>query len=179
VTAQSDQLVMLEGGTLARLGGYERTEAGDWRRRNLPPPLPRSSASVEFGGQVRLDGWRVDGEKVSPGSGVPLSFSWHTIQQPVMDYSLFVHLLDAAGNKVAQLDWQPHDAFGPRPMTTWRISQNIVDEEILPLSPDLPAGRYQLILGIYDWQTGERLPIAGSIARPDQTAQLAEIEVRN
>jgi uncharacterized membrane protein len=178
VSVQSEQLVTLEGDTLARLGGYTRNEAGDWRRLNLPPPLPPAQAATEFGGQVRLDGWRLGGETVSPGAAAPLVFSWHAIQRPLMDYSLFVHLIDENGNKVAQVDWQPRDRFGPRPLTTWRTGQSIVDEQVLPLPPDLPPGRYQLILGLYDWQTGERLPVAGANARPDQTAQIAEIDLK-
>jgi hypothetical protein len=34
----------------------------------------------------------------------------------------------------------------------------IADERAVPLQADLPPGRYTLLVGLYNLQTGERLP---------------------
>jgi hypothetical protein len=69
---------------------------------------------------------------------------------------------------VAQLDWQPQDALGKLPMRLWEPGWPVVDTQLLPLPADLPAGEYTLWVGLYDWQTGARLPVvAGSPVEQD------------
>ncbi|MCL4859694.1 MAG: hypothetical protein KJZ93_09835, partial [Caldilineaceae bacterium] len=131
-----------------------------------------------FGNQVRLEGWRLSRTTVAPGELIHLALGWRTLQQPVFDYSVFVHLLDSNGVKVAQLDWQPHDEFGPRPMTTWRPGQTLLDEQELLTPSELALGDYTLVLGVYDWRTGERLAVEGAGVRPEQAAeQVIQIEI--
>lgn len=172
IATEETGFVLLEGDTLLRLGGFARTAENRWSALALPPPMVTGQATAEFGGQVRLDNWLLGGRDLSSGGLAPIAFSWRALQQPAMDFSVFVHLLDQNGNKVAQLDWQPRDAWGPRPMTTWRTGQTILDEQVLPVPADLPSGAYDLILGVYNWQSGERLPVNGANARPDQTTHL-------
>jgi uncharacterized membrane protein len=177
IVTHEARAVLLEGDTLLRLGRFARTAANTWSTLMPPPPLVAGPATAEFGGQVRLDNWLFDGENLAPGAHTPITFAWYALQQPAMDFSVFVHLLDGSGNRVAQLDWQPRDAWGPRPMTTWRTGQTILDEQVLPLPVDLPPGAYDLILGVYDWQSGERLPLNGANARPDQTVHLQTVVI--
>jgi hypothetical protein len=47
----------------------------------------------------------------------------------------------------------------------------------LDLPVTLPPGDYTLIAGLYDWQSGERLPASGAAARPDGAAQLGTIRI--
>ncbi|MCB0107451.1 MAG: hypothetical protein KDE53_16135 [Caldilineaceae bacterium] len=107
------------------------------------------------------------------------ALEWWAGREPIpLDYSVFAHLLNEQGEKVAQLDWQPRDDWGPRPMTTWFEATSIVDEQRLPLPEDLPAGNYHLVIGVYNWQTGERLAISGAGATPDNVAPIAEISIK-
>jgi hypothetical protein len=78
------------------------------------------------------------------------------------DYTAFAHLIDAQGNKVAQLDWQPRDPLGLLPTTSWPQGWPVVDAQRLPLPPDLAAGDYTLLVGFYNWQNGKRLPAQGA-----------------
>ncbi|HMN27624.1 MAG TPA: DUF2079 domain-containing protein, partial [Caldilineaceae bacterium] len=177
VAGRSVRQVVVAGDTTARLGGYVRTERGGWREWSPPQPLPPGLTPAEFGGQVRLDHWLVPGERLRAGAAIPITLSWYALQQPALDFSVFVHLLDATGNKVAQLDWQPHDYLGPRPMTSWRSGQTVVDAQVLPIPPGLTPGVYHLVLGVYDWQSGDRLPVVGATAGADQTVELAELVI--
>ena len=107
-----------------------------------------------------------------------IQLGWQAESTPDFDYTLFIHLLDQQGEKIAQVDDQPRDAWGPRPMTSWRAGQVVVDEHSLAIPADLPAGDYTLILGLYNWQTGDRLPVTGVDARPDETVHLLDVRVK-
>jgi len=83
-----------------------------------------------------------------------VALAWQIEAAPPLDYSLFIHLLNAAGEKVTQLDTQPRDGFGPLPMTTWPMNATIAGNYALPLPVNLPPGEYTVIVGLYDWQAG-------------------------
>ncbi len=70
---------------------------------------------------------------------------------------VFVHLYDAAGNLVAQHDSVP--VHGTRPTTTWEAGEALVDRHGLAL-PDGAVGALQLVVGLYEPATGERLQTA-------------------
>ncbi|RME74288.1 MAG: glycosyl transferase, partial [Chloroflexi bacterium] len=70
----------------------------------------------------------------------------------------FVHLLDSEGRLVAQHDAAPWWE-APIPTSTWRPGEQLLDRHPLNLPPDLPPGEYQLRVGVYYWETLERLPV--------------------
>jgi hypothetical protein len=71
-------------------------------------------------------------------------------------YKVFVHLIDpTTGAIVAQDDAVPRRWTYPTPW--WERSE--VVEDTVPLSLDgVSPGPYRLILGVYDPETGQRLP---------------------
>jgi hypothetical protein len=89
------------------------------------------------------------------GDVLPISLQWETRQPLTKDYHVFVHLLDAGGNLVAQSDSQP--ALWARPTSSWTPGETIEDRHALLLPADLPAGDYTLIAGLYLPKSGERL----------------------
>jgi hypothetical protein len=99
--------------------------------------------------------------QVSPGDDLRLVLYWQAHARPERDYTVFVHVLDAAGELVAQRDNMPVD--NTFPTTRWPVGPSIDDVHLVPLPPDMPAGEYRVMIGMYVWQTGERLPIH----RPD------------
>jgi hypothetical protein len=92
---------------------------------------------------------------------------------------VFAHLLDAAGNKVAQLDWQPYDVAGRLPTSAWVAGRPVVDSQVLALPDDLPSGEYRLIVGLYNWEDGRRLPAQGADAEPGDVVTVATVEIRD
>lgn len=127
----------------------------------LPPPPAGTvqlltSQPVQFGETIQLAGTDVPNTVGTPGGTLELDLLWRPLATPEVDYTVFVHLLDAAGNQVAGHDAQP--LAGRYPTTIWTAGETILDRHTLPL-PDLPAGRYRLAIGLYYQPTGERLPI--------------------
>ena len=57
------------------------------------------------------------------------------------------------------------------------MGRPVVDTQTLPLPADLPPGTYRLIVGLYNWQDGVRLPVQGDHTRPDDTVDLGLVRV--
>jgi hypothetical protein len=119
-----------------------------------PQPLAETAVGVTFGDIIALE--RVDTLPVArPGSILPVALHWRATQPVPTDYHVFVHLITADGNIVAQSDSQP--ALWTRPTSTWSPGERIEDRHALSLPVDLPPGDYPLITGLYLPDNGERL----------------------
>jgi len=133
----------------------------------LPFPL---SADVNvqqqraaFGDALELLGYRLETPQSMPGGQVKLTLYWHARQRVSIDYTVFVHLLDEAGEMRSQRDSQP--VGGAYPMTIWSPENVILDHYLVPLDGDAPSGRYRLAIGLYDLATMQRLPAFDSAGR--------------
>jgi len=69
-----------------------------------------------------------------------------------------VHLFNPAGALVAQHDGLP--VKGTIPTNDWTVGEVITDQHLVEFA-NLPPGNYKLVVGMYDANTGERLPVAG------------------
>lgn len=172
------QLPILENGTLLRVGGFQRTADGEWASVPLAAGEPAVPLDARLGDAVVLTG--ADAPTAPMQAGQPLDFTlyWQAEQPLALDYTAFAHLLDESGEKVAQLDWQPHDAVGRLPTSAWLVGQPVVDRQTLSLPSSLPPGSYALIVGLYDWRDGVRLPVAGTAAFPGDAVQIGHVDVR-
>ncbi len=126
-----------------------------------PPPgvtvkqaNPKIAVKVRFGDIIELLGFDGDG-----ATGVTLY--WQAITSPNIDYTVFVHVRNQAGQVVAQYDRPPTD--GLYPTSLWEVGEIIKDELDIPLE-NLPSGQYQIMIGLYDLATGQRLAVAGNSA---------------
>jgi hypothetical protein len=117
-------------------------------------PLSISAINANFGDDIVLEGVATL-PVTHPGEVLPVALTWETKQRVPADYHVFVHLLDARGNRVAQSDGQP--ALWTRPTTSWAPGEHIEDRHALSLPADLPPGDYTLVAGLYLPESGERL----------------------
>jgi hypothetical protein len=101
-----------------------------------------------------------------------LTLYWRSESPLPVDYTTFVHLQNEAGETVAQ-QYQP-PLGGVYPTSLWDPGEIIGDEISLRLPPELPPGEYSLVVGLYDFNTGLRLPVPG---RPDNSLPLAKLRV--
>jgi hypothetical protein len=92
------------------------------------------------------------------GGALEVAWDWQATQALNDDWTLFLHLSDAEGRVWAQADGIPRPVDGP--WSAWELDQTMMEQRQLSLPPDLPAGRYQLLVGVYNWRTGERLALA-------------------
>ena len=110
-----------------------------------------------FGDNIRLLGYKLDASLVESGEPVRLVLYWQALAEIEREYTVFVHILDASGQLVAQRDSMPRDNM--LPTTHWLAGRVIDDPHLLPLPQGIEPGRYRVAVGLYHWVTGERLPV--------------------
>lgn len=93
-----------------------------------------------------------------PSTPLTVTLTWQALQPIDQDYNLFVHALDNAGNTVAQWDGQPLRGQEPFPMTQWPVGAIVPTTVRLEAPQGQAASVRQVVAGLYDWQTGARLP---------------------
>lgn len=143
----------------------------------LPPPdQPTEMSGAHFGPGIELTGFDLPAQNFRAGDVVPLTLFWRAHQTVAENLKVFVHLLNAEGRLVAQRDSEP--VGGQCPTATWPVGRPIVDRYGVLLPDGLPAGRYRLIVGLYNPVGGERLPVtAGSDAPGDDHLNVGTISV--
>ncbi len=120
------------------------------------PELPSGAPQARFTNGAALYLHGLEGER-KPGSMVHLRLVWQAGPAGFdTDYTLFLHLLDAAGHIAQQWDAPP--VGGWYPTSYWDGGEVVVDDHELDLSPELAPGAYRLIAGLYR-ADGERLPL--------------------
>jgi hypothetical protein len=86
-----------------------------------------------------------------------VTLTWRPAAPLPASYTLFVHLLDAAGNLIAQQDQPPLQGFYPS--DRWLPDAVFQDTVTLTLPTGAPPGDYHLRVGWYDPASGQRLPL--------------------
>ncbi len=124
----------------------------------LQTPLHRTAGAANLLGSIRLLGHDLDVSAAGQGAVLPFRLYWQADAPADGDYVVFNHLLDAAGNLVAQVDGPPLPARR-RTTADWDDPQEtIISREFrLQLPESLPEGDYRLISGWYRRDTGQRL----------------------
>lgn len=117
-----------------------------------------SELDARFGEVIHLTGYDGGVERAKPGDTLMLRFYWKTTAAPVDNYSLFIHLVPLDEYEVlAQVDGAP--AVSERPSITWDDASetHISPPFALALPGDLPPGEYRIMVGLYNFTSGERL----------------------
>ncbi len=118
----------------------------------LPETGYRQQVSFDDLGQ--LQGYDVP-QKVTAGESLPVTLIWRSLGETRINYRSFVQLLDANGKMVVGSDVIPGD--WRRPTTGWISDEYIVDPHALTIPPDVPSGKYQVLVGLYNSDTKQRL----------------------
>jgi hypothetical protein len=123
---------------------------------------PASAAPLaEFGAALQLMHAAVTPaapSSTAPGETVTIRLVWQATVRPAADYTVFVHLVGSDGDLVAQQDAPPLGGFYPT--RDWRPGQPVADEMVVVLPEDAAPGVYRILLGLYDSNTLQRLPVS-------------------
>jgi len=116
----------------------------------VPPPVPQR-IEANFGPGLQLRGLKPAGS-AQPGQRLAYQLFWKITNPPARNYTMFAHLIGTDGRRYAQSDL-------PFPTSGWAANRYTTSDLAIDLPADLPAGTYQLVIGLYDAQTGQRLPL--------------------
>jgi hypothetical protein len=144
-----------------------------WRYTS-PPPIQHPRQAV-LGQRIRFLGYDLSHSPFKPGGKIYLTLYWQALDRIDEDYTVFTHLLDSEGQLRAQKDSPPVN--GLLPTSGWEVGDIIQDRYIIPLGPELPPGKYQLEIGMYQLETGQRLKVRGSLEGRGDRILLSEVEV--
>ncbi|MHB1294783.1 MAG: ArnT family glycosyltransferase [Anaerolineae bacterium] len=132
--------------------------AGRVKVAQTTPALELAKAlDANLEGRARLTGYTLDARTIAPGDAIPLVLRWEVTGAFDADYVVFVHLVDEAGNKVGQGDGPPLD--GDYPTSYWEAGETLLDVHTLQVGDTVPAGLLRVLVGLYDRDTGRRLPV--------------------
>jgi hypothetical protein len=71
-----------------------------------------------------------------------------------------VHLVDEQGELVAQSDGTP--VYDRYPFSQWAPAETVADSYDIPLPADVPIEAVEVRIGLYEFDSGERLPVGNS-----------------
>ena len=111
--------------------------------------------NLTLGQGLTLLGYRAWNLTPHAGEVTQLQLVWRGDQTPSRRYKVFLQLLDARDQVIAQRDAEP--AGESRPTDQWRPGETILDNHGLLIPPGTPPGIYRRIIGMYDRETLQRL----------------------
>jgi len=132
------------------LVGYDLTKGG-WRRDiTRQEPWGRS----------------LQGERLAfrPGETIYLALYWRATGPVSRDYTAFTHLISPQGVVYGEMDRRLGGDFYPS--SKWPVGEIIEQEYPLPVAPDTPPGLYSIEVGLYFFETMERLPVLDEAGEP-------------
>jgi len=110
----------------------------------LTHATPESPVTANFAGKVALTGY--DLTPVEDGVAY-LSLYWKVLQPIEENYTVFVHVRDAANETRINADHQPYD--GRVPTSQWHVGDIIKETIQIPVTPETPSGEYKIFVGMY------------------------------
>ena len=154
--------VLVDSGVMGRvLQVAERHMAGSVRQAegtiSVVTALVSIPIAANFGEAIILTGDDVALDESAQSINIKLV--WQARQPMNVSYTSFVHALDPAGQVQGQVDRIPGD--GRWPTDDWEAGEWITDSFSVALNPERPSTELAVVVGLYDFQTLERLPIIG------------------
>jgi hypothetical protein len=129
------------------------------------PPLQITRAA-QFAEPIEFLGAHLSPQPYTPGGRLEVDLAWRATGRPSTDYTVFVQLLDANRQPVAQGDGDP--VQGLRLTSSWRSGEVISDRHTVPLPADIAPGDYTLVIGLYHRATGDRVGVTVAGAQPPE-----------
>jgi uncharacterized membrane protein len=182
---------LLADGSLVQLMRFRR----EWELhysvetpRQFTAPAIGHQVGAHFGDQgegaarAALVGYDLPQARLKRGDSLDLSLVWQSLAARSWDvsYTVFLHVTGPNGAIVAQQDALPGEGgLGRWPTTSWMPGEYVTDRHQVPLPSDLPAGRYNVVVGLYRLDTGARLSVQGDGAQGDQIVLDQELEITN
>lgn len=139
------------------------------------PPIQHPH-QANLGGRVEFLGYDLARTEFSPGEAVPLTLYWRALEQMQTSYTVFTHLVGEDNRIWGQQDNPPRE--GQHPTTLWVEGEVVTDSYNIPIKSDAPPGEYVIEIGLYNVDTGARLPVVDARGeRIDDRILLQKIRV--
>ncbi len=140
---------------------------GSVRLATYAPPLDAPVVQTRgafFGYDVQLLDAQLAPAVLHAGDVLRLAFRWQTIAPIGEDFKIFIHVLDAQGNVIAQRDAAPMaDLY---PTSAWQVGEIVSDLHGVRLPSNTRTGALRIALGFYAPQSNERMSVRALDGQP-------------
>jgi hypothetical protein len=151
--------------------------------RNFDPPQPQRALEADFGGQATLVGLdlanldpQIAKVSLTPGNSLQITLYWRAEATFEQNYTAFVHLIGPDGRLYGQVDQAP--GAGAFPTTGWLPGEYLADSYTIPIAANAPSGDYQIEIGLYNADTGQRLEVNRINGQQDDKVLLPGLTVK-
>jgi hypothetical protein len=134
----------------------ELSPLAEERAGGLGPPVAveahgaddaRQAVDIVFGDAMRLAGYAVEPDELVPGQPATVTLFWQPAAQLDEDWTTFVQVVNANGDKVGQSDHLPGGEYYPSSL--WAVGEDLRDQHMVMLAPELGTGPHRLLVGLY------------------------------
>lgn len=140
-------------------------------------PLEGVSPAPNFSDKLSLPRVGLSAGVAQWGQDLGVVLEWQASGEVAEDYTAFVHLVDEEGRLWGQEDRLVQDD-SRQPTSAWESGNRTVERYALPLLAGIPPGKYQVKVGLYKSNTGERLNLLNENGTLGGTAYaLGEVQV--
>ncbi len=122
---------------------------------------------ANFSQLIQLIGYDLSTQRAYAGGRVPVTLYWQALAPVPTSYQIFVHLENKHG-LAAQSDGVP--VCWSYPTNLWRPGQIIADQHAISLPPHMLPGQYDLQVGLYLPDSGQRLDVLDMAGQPAGTS---------
>lgn len=126
---------------------------------NIGNDVALLTARARAGLRARQGMWQ---EPLALDAGDPLhlTLTWRVLARPRTSYTIFIHLIDAAGIPWFGHDYTPLGGAFPSYLwfPKWLEGQQVADPYRLVIPADAPPGQYWLEVGMYEMGSVRRIP---------------------
>ena len=131
-----------------------------------------------LGDAIALVGYDVHLASVRAGERLQISLWWQALDYISSDYSVFIHMVAPDGRIWAQDDSLLE--HGGVLTSAWEVGQLVPGQYRLDVPLNAPPGEYSLYVGLYYWETGQRLPVGNDSGqgRTDDAVLLSSMTTR-
>lgn len=117
-----------------------------------------------------------------PGDRLILTLAWTPLAPLPPNAQVFVHLEREGERTIGQDDGPVRTPVEtvcgePRALASLAPGEAVLDRRVIDIAADAPPGAYDLLVGIYDYETGDRLPVTGGPDAGATRVRLATVNV--
>jgi len=133
-----------------------------------------------FGDKVEMRWFQPISPTAKAGDVVTVYLGLRALQPLEQAYSVFVHLYGDPPPWEGGTLWSQGDSLvcEPYPSLLWRTDEWVLQPFFLPIPAEVPAGRYEIAVGMYEAPAGARLPVRSAEGSEGDFIVLQNIEVR-
>jgi mannosyltransferase len=141
---------------------------GDWP--------PAQTFNAQFGDAITLSQVKMRNEAAKAGDVIPFELTWQANAPIDKRYKVFIHIGQPDAPPIAQNDSEP--AAGFNPTNTWKAGENALDKRGVWITSGKTVGTFGVYVGMYDPDTGQRLPISHNGQPAGDRLKIGEITIR-